>query len=303
MNYHDFCNTILAKMEERLKPGDKAILEKVQKNNGLTLMALVIQPETKVTVFPVIYLEAFYELYQKGYSLEEVLEQICDIYEKPLLPDFDPHFFMEYENVKDTIMFKLISYEKNRELLEVVPHVKWEDLAIVFYSLIEEEKIGRGTILIRNEHIEKWHIDCQELYADALHNTPAKLGDHLYPLRELVKELGTEKLLEEMDNLEKNVDIAPMFVLTNEWRQYGAATAIYSKEIQRIAEQFQSNVFLIPSSIHEWILIPDCGKNVESDSLQEIIKQVNETKVALEEVLSDCLYYYELATGKIALFS
>ena len=67
-----------------------------------------------------------------------------------------------------------------------------------------------------------------------------------------------------------------------------------------MAQEMGNNFFILPSSVHEVILLPDTG-NEDSEDLKKIINAVNTTQVAPEEVLSDTLYRYDRADKRVVM--
>ena len=90
----------------------------------------------------------------------------------------------------------------------------------------------------------------------------------------------------------------PMMILTNTIRIHGAACMLYPGVLKKMAQRIGKDFFIFPSSIHEVILLPDTGKE-SSEALKEMIRNVNSTKVAPEEVLSDTLYRYDSSQGRV----
>ena len=83
------------------------------------------------------------EQYQNGKSLSCIHEDIMLSYQKNApIKNIDISFFTEFKQLKDRIIFKLINYERNKELLSKVPHIRYLDLAIVFYLLLETTEKG-----------------------------------------------------------------------------------------------------------------------------------------------------------------
>ena len=58
------------------------------------------------------------------------------------------------------------------------------------------------------------------------------------------------------------------------------------------------DLFLIPSSIHEWLYLEDKGE-LTAEELTELLRAVNREVVEEEEVLSDQLYYYDGKKGEM----
>lgn len=72
------------------------------------------------------------------------------------------------------------------------------------------------------------------------------------------------------------------------------AYAIFSEDArEKVAELIGDRFFCIPSSIHEFICIPESlGSDCGTKALVNIIRQVNETEVDPADQLSDKLYFF-----------
>ena len=74
-------------------------------------------------------------------------------------------------------------------------------------------------------------------------------------------------------------------------KTYGACCILYPKVLEQLAKRVDGDYYLIPSSVHEFILLPvDQGRSAEE--LKEMIVEVNSTELTPEEILSDQLYLY-----------
>ena len=58
------------------------------------------------------------------------------------------------------------------------------------------------------------------------------------------------------------------------------------------------NLYILPSSVHETIILPG-GGNLDKEALKSMVIDVNLTQVAQDEVLSNEVYVYNLASDKI----
>ena len=90
----------------------------------------------------------------------------------------------------------------------------------------------------------------------------------------------------------------PMYILTNKERRYGAGTIFYPGIMEQAQKLLGDNFYILPSSIHECILIPEEG-NYDQDRLSEMVAEINEQHVDAREVLSDQAYYYLKKDGRI----
>ncbi len=200
----------------------------------------------------------------------------------------DMGFFRSFEKVRDRICYRLVGRDRNRELLEDMPHMGFLDMAVCFFYACQEDLFGDGAILIRNSHMERWGTDTSELFALAKRNT-----GRLFPweCRKLAEILDGD-----MDGLcapEDGWADVPMKVLSNDRGLYGAACMLYPGVLEGLAAEEGRSLYILPSSIHEAILLPDDG-GLAPDELRAMVWEVNRTQVAAEEVLTDSLYYYDM---------
>lgn len=83
----------------------------------------------------------------------------------------------------------------------------------------------------------------------------------------------------------------PVFVLSNNHRMYGSSVMLYDGAIKSSADMLGDDLIIIPSSIHELLLIPasNCGS---VESMKEAVLYTNRTVLDADDVLSDSIYYY-----------
>ncbi len=303
MKIHTFICHVLQKMQEELGEDIKVSLQDVTKNNGVVLTGLTFT-QKNINISPTVYLEDFYEKYREGTAMEDIIKEIREIYEKSKLDkDIDMDFFTEYEKAKGRIVYKLIHYDKNRELLKTIPHREYLDLAIVYYYLVDMKEFANATILIHNKHLDYWKVDESELYRIATENTPKLLRMHFCGMMDVLKELTEEDFwLEDKEKGENDdnkvfmeahseKDATGMYVLSNVSRLYGASAVLYEGVLEYCYERLSGNFFILPSSVHEVILVPDEGQ-VTREKLSQMVREVNATQVEEQEQLSDFVYYY-----------
>lgn len=63
--------------------------------------------------------------------------------------------------------------------------------------------------------------------------------------------------------------------------------------MDQIGEGFQGDFFILPSSTHETLVIPDNGA-FDYRVLEDMVQTINENEVAPEERLSDHVYHYDV---------
>lgn len=298
MSFDGFCTCVKIDIQHML-PGARVIVQKVVKNNGTSKQGLIIMENEGNNVTPTIYLESFYQSYLDGRRLEWIVQDILTVYQmhKPLC-DFDPEDFRDWNWAKKRIVCRLVNGEMNRENLDRVPHVPYLDLAVTFACFVESELLGDdASIPIYNSHLKMWGITVGELYAIAMKNTQRLLPPIIQEIREVIVSMGVE-----VDSLSAEEQSAGrhMYVLYNKKRNYGAVYMLYKDVLKGFADRMGSDLYILPSSVGELILIPtwECGNPA---GLRGIVRIMNVEQLCPEEILSDNVYRFIRQTGEITI--
>lgn len=294
MEINEFAQKVRRAVEMELGGAYRAELKEVQKNNGVLLHGLLILPPER-NVAPTIYLETFHAAYEDGVTFRDVLGRILEIFhEETPRGNIDMDFFKSFEMVRDRICYRLINRQNNEELLRDIPYVDFLDLAVCFYYAYSGSMLGEGTILIHNSHMEHWNVKIKDLMNLAKENTPRIFPGTLTPMREVL-----EEMMGIHEDFSPEQDI-PLTVLTNIRRTHGAACILYPGMLERIGERKKNSFYIIPSSIHEVLILEKTGAE-EPGEMKKMIHEVNGQHVAAEEVLSDNLYYYDFPNKTVRI--
>ncbi|TAH66399.1 MAG: hypothetical protein EWM47_10185 [Anaerolineaceae bacterium] len=300
LDYASFVGIIKNKIIERMGEGYNIRIFKVMKNNSLELDSLVVLKEGR-NFAPNIYLNAYYESYIAGTSITEIVDRLCMIYTHCALPIVREDFEYTFESMRPYIFFRLISIERNKKLLTQIPYIEFLDLAITFHCLVRSEAEGIGTIRITNDHIEQWGISCDELNELAHNNTRRLFPPVIRTMEEVIKGLLYNNESDEIfDYEDQDYDTYPMYILTNEKGINGASCLLYDDVIREFAQLINSDLYILPSSIHEIILIAGEGSE-EKERFQRMVVDINSSQVPAEEVLSDRVYIYSLEKDAIIM--
>lgn len=303
MQYNQFLSRIRSDIQACVGPDTKVSLHRTLKNNNHYLDGLTILPPGE-NASPAIYLNAYYRDFQDGMPLEHIVRTILDRFEQfPRRQITGPELFLDFEKARSHIAYRLIHFDSNRPLLARCPHIPKLDLAITFFLLIDSSPDGEMTVTVTREHMEAWGISRQLLYETAAQNTP-----FLYPcccvtLEQMITELRSM----EQDGAEcpgrpaqGNISPLPMYVLTNQRRINGAACILYDHVLQDFSQSAGGDFFILPSSIHETILIP-CRESMPPEALNDMVREINATEVSPLDRLSDHVYRYDAHTGQILI--
>lgn len=319
MNYREFIDYIKENLAEYVvsakvteckdaKEEYEVNVNKIIKNNGVELDGISIRRNGE-KISPNLYLEGYYKSYQMGKPISSIMEDLADQYCKARKQKmFEVNDIMRFDAVQDKIVLRLVNYERNKEQLTNCPHKKYLDLAVTFRYAVEVNEDGVASSLLSNSEFENWGISQEVLYQVALRNTMKLFPHHIDYLSNTILnciEKGSsvipEELMKEMKELENMKGTIVMFVLTNQICINGATCMLYDGVIRDFANSQDANVFLLPSSLHEMMLVPDT-EGVDADFLQQMVVEANRTAVGLIDYLSDSIYYYDREKDEIAIY-
>ena len=86
-------------------------------------------------------------------------------------------------------------------------------------------------------------------------------------------------------------DERSMYVITNESKLFGAASMLYEEPLYELAEKIGSDLYILPSSIHEVIAVSaDFGS---PDEWAEMVYEINMDQVDINDRLSNQVYCYD----------
>lgn len=290
MDFQLFVDDMVELLQERMGDAYEIRVIRVTKNNDVELTGIAMTRQED-SVFPTIYLESLYEEYRAGETLDSLAGRIINCHEEQSMAlELDMDFFRDYDRVKERIYYKLVSFENNRKFLRDAPYLRWHDLAIVFYYALEEKMLGKASITIKRQHMLMWKQSAESLYRTAGRNMRSGLPELLISMREFVMDLTGISMREE--------EALPMYVLTNQEKRYGAAALLYSERLKELAQKVENDLLILPSSIHEVLLLPD-DHSREYDVYRRMVEEVNRTSVDPEEVLSYKIYRYSRKRSEI----
>lgn len=183
---------------------------------------------------------------------------------------------IEKESFDDKILLSLVNAKKNEEMLKKVPHRMFHEFAIVYRHVAVEDSEKMLSSIITNNLAKEYGLSEEDLYLNGRLN------------------LKDDIVAEQMPMAEE------MFVLTTKRILFGAAAILERRKLVQISKRFNSNLFLVPCSIEEWIIILENKTNVGAVEINEMIKSANRN-IAKELILGEKAYYYDRKTNEIKL--
>lgn len=306
MEYSVFAQELLEQLAAVSPENIEVQLIDVPKNNGVRHDAFIFY-EDQVQLPPTIYVQQYYQEFCRGKDLSSLAKNILDHLER-LKKETPYKDFLSnnnsFEQVRDRIIYRLVNFEKNKEALQSKPHIRFLDLAITFYCMVKKSSAGVASFSIKNELMELWQVDTSTLYLAALDNMPRLFPPRIRPISDVLKRLFEGMVWDDTSFIEASPDdplslkidhdmaLVPMYVMTCEGGINGSGTILYPNILKIFGEKIGKNLLILPSSVHEVLLIPDSPQSLSLTDLSNMVCEINRSQVLPEEILSDHAYRY-----------
>ena len=299
MRLEEFAEKVLKGVKEKAGETLKVRIVSEKKNNGVTLTGITAsRPESSGGAC--IYLENYYEGYCDGrITLDWVAE---DVYDKLMehcndLDGMDMRVLWDWEAAKPNIRAKLVNREMNREFLKKVPHREFLDLAVIYYVTLDGlSEIGTTAFTVSDKNMEVWGKDENALYQMAVSNM--RLDGK--PVFEDMEEIIRSIMPEEIPDFAVGIPKFRSYVLTNPQKVFGAVELLDGITLKKISDELEGDFIVLPSSLHESIIIPADG-SVSYQELADTVIEINRNEVSIVERLSDHVYLYEREEGVLRI--
>ena len=269
-------------------------LKEVTKGNDRTLTGLIIRRDDE-TVTPTIYLEHYGEQFGKGRPMEDIMKELAQIkMESSLELPIDVKGLEDYETARPLLAIRLCDPEKNQEYLKDKPCTACGELAASYRIQVMEGSEGTASAIIANDMLGLWGITPEQLHHDAVTAENARSPVCLYTMHDVMSEIMFSAKPTNLFNQPEPIETGavPMYVLTNQSRLDGAGVLARDGVLDKIGDLVGSDFYVLPSSIHEVLIVPDNG-NMQAKELEDMVKEVNASQVAPEDLLSDKVQYYD----------
>lgn len=309
MTFDEFKQEIADNIKEYLpdKYADSIVqVNAVQKNNETLDALTVTSPDSNMS--PTIYLNSYYEDYQNGRDMDDILDSIADLrVEHEVNQDFDVSSITDFEKVSDKIAARLYGMEGNEELLSARPHATMDDLAVTYCIMLGDNENGSMSVPITNQIMETWGVTQEDLRRIAQENcdtlTPSKFMSMNAVMTDMmVPQIMSDYGVDREEAIKMVNDMVPtddkLFVLTNNQKLNGAAALLDEKMMEQIAERVGNGFYILPSSVHEVLIVPK-EAGMDFKDLEAMVQEVNATQVAPQDKLSDHVYQYDNETREV----
>lgn len=291
----ELCERILAALGDEYRTE----LSGVRKNNGVMKDAIYVSKENSECM-PCFYADELYHSYCNGEPVEGLAEHIVNI----VLNECEEvrresRKYLETEWIREHMFVRLVEFEKNQEWLEDAVYVTYLDLVAVVYVLTEDCEDGVKSFLLPKHMWPPAAGTPEEYFPVLMENTRRLFPEKLWRIENTVRkcDTGWEAFFKITEEKEETLSNNQLYVLSNYRKINGAAVVLYPELLKQVYERFSGNYFVIPSSVHEVLLLKETGEEEEEAYYNRMVSEVNENHVEPEEVLSEHVYYYSGEKG------
>lgn len=268
------------------------LISQVEKVNS-TLDAISVKGDN-TSAFPTIYINDMYKDYQNGTDSETILTAACNVIARAYDEAFGINVKDILANASDNIFFMLINTEQNQSLLNSVPHRSFHDLSITYRIMVKFDKNGLQAIPITNGLAAKLKMTEEQLFKCAENNTQRLFPPTVKTMSDAMRKVFISMGMSE-DFINKVLDrMSPepnMWIISNTSCINGASSILYENELHELAEKMESDLYILPSSIHEVVAIStEIGC---PEDLAQMVAKINVSEVPLEDRLSNQVYHYD----------
>lgn len=303
MDYEIFLEVVKEKfmdyMPKQYQNG-KLDIHDVTKVNEILDGLAVFQSDDK-GICPNIYVNDLYKEYKNTGDLDAALRNGAARYVEALQVAKEKNNDIDMGKLKENVILCLINTEQNREMLKDIPSRPFQDLSVIFRWVISQDEQGIASTIVNNELMEAAGLTPETLMEHAVENTKRIMPPKISSMEEmLMGNMGVlldpvlaASLMTERDPKET------MWVISNQMGINGAASMLYEENLHKLAEKVGTDLYLLPSSIHEWIAVSvEMG---EPKELADMVQSVNMDTVDLKDRLSNNVYHYDKDLRRVTL--
>ena len=252
-------------------------------------------------VSPTIYINHMYEKYLETEDLQGTLQDAAVQMDKAMknAPEFDK---IDLSAAKDNIVFQLINTEQNKEMLENMPNRPFQDLSIIYRWVVFDDEKGIQSTIIKNNLAEHLGMDEEQLFKAAVENTRRIFKPTVKRMDDVIKDIFIKDGMppEIAELLKQEIPEQEMlWVISNEKGVNGAITMLYEDVLQDVAKQLDSDLYILPASVHETIAVS--ADNHDPYELAQMVEEINMNEVSLDERLSNQVYHYDKDLRKLTM--
>lgn len=294
LNYDELKRELLKGVREKVGGGVTVEIVAIQKNNRTKKDAIAFSDKEN-NLQPLIYMDSIYSQYCAGAELSVCVGFAVEVYRSAMEIDMDTAY-KEWKDVRGKIEMTVINKAWNEDAMSGVPHMDFLDLVLYCRIIIDKNENGVASMIVQKHMLKEWEISEEELWEAAFSNLKTEEFE-IKDVNEVLRFIFPERDLTGLPD--KNKFESALYVLTNKYQNRGAIGMLRTDLLEKFAEWSGCDLYILPSSIHEVLLLRD--DEIPVDELRRMVRSVNRGVVDEMDRLSDEVYHYQIGSGKLEI--
>ncbi len=197
------------------------------------------------------------------------------------------------------IFFQMQNLELNKDIEDFMPHFEYMGMLVTYRYLEAGKKAISDSRPVYKDYCQSLGLDPDRLMDMASDS----MGRHFSPRLFLLSDYANQiKGLSEATDLYSSPSLSPdaIYLCTNQYSLYGAHFLYTPNVLNRIARLFRESYYIVPSSIHEFLILPlSFGKDAKY--LSSLLSYMNSEEMSVVNILSNNIFIYDLNEEKLAI--
>lgn len=292
LDFYNFVTMLESDLRKNVMDVDVGF-ESIHKLQNESYVGLIIRPLNQ-NVSICLNLDLFYEQHRQGLEYTTIYsnayEKVMDFIDSNMQLNED--YYSNYTYVKKHLFVEVVEMERNKEMLLNVPYTILENLAIVYRIDVDvknSDSSEMASILITNDLLRRLGVSIEQLHFDAIENSSI--------IRPLKVECLGHFITNVLGSNPYENDNSNTYIISNSQMSKGASALFYKGVLEKLANLVNGNYYILPSSVHEVLIVKDNGK-FNIDDLRNMVTSINNDFVEPTDVLSNQVYYFDAKVNK-----
>lgn len=269
MKFESFTEELKEAVEKALSGKAEVKILTVEKLNAGAYTGIAMKGDKEMS--PVCSVEELYGKYKNGMSMEAISDMLLSIFDKSSEIQMDLGLFRQWDAMKGRLRMKLVNYEANSERLVAVPHVRFYDMAIVFYLRLARDEQEAAVLNVDNGFMADWNVTGEELYRTAYANMAQSVSFYVGAYRK-----------------------DALFILSEE-KENGAAALLFRDSLEKIREKMGGGYYALPVTGFEIVAVSD--RETCPDKVRALFCELCQSIQEEAPVLSNEIFHYDRENG------
>ena len=257
--------------------GYNAISHDVVKN-GVTLQGITLQTESNIS--PTVYLENLLEIFS---DFDDIVNKVINIFEENQCIDIDISLFSNRDFILNNLY---IGLQKRSDEQLIKRTCEFDDLEQYLY-IKGNINYDLWSVKLNSAIMKNADLTLNEVWESGFKNTFAEDETVIENMSSVINDICDTTIFPPL----------PMYIITNRCKAKGSIQIFDKVKIMEWVNSLPmkpSRIICIPSSIHEFILIPTADEDIDLEIFNNMVCEVNETEVDATEQLSSHCYVLTL---------